>query len=104
MQLTLVPKRHAKFINVSTISPNQTGYFCLRAPDADVWRKLGYTKQLDTISYFHLSQTNAQAALTATPAVAAELEPTLVEAEVIEAMAKPKRPRRKSKAPAERQV
>lgn len=104
MQLTLVPKGRATFINMSTISSDQTGYCRVRVPDADVGRKLGYSEQLDIISYFHLSQTKAQAALTATPAVAAELEPTPVEAEVIEAMAKPKRPRRKSKAPAERQV
>ena len=104
VQLTLVPKGRATFINMSTISPNQTGYCRVRVPDADVGRKLGYSEQLDIISCFNLSKTNAQAALTATPAVAAELEPTPVEAEVIEAMAKPKRPRRKSKAPAERQV
>ena len=104
VQLTLVPKGRATFINMSTISSDQTGYCRVRVPDADVGRKLGYSEQLDIISYFHLSQTNGQAALNATPAVAAELEPTPVEAEVIEAMAKPKRPRRKSKAPAERQV
>ncbi len=72
----------------------------MRVTDADVGRKLGYTEQLDIISYFNLSQTNAQAALTASPspAVPAEPEPTPVEDEVVEAIAKPKRPRRKSKA------
>ena len=84
VQLTLVPKKRATFINASTISPDQTGYCRVRVPDADVGRKLGYSKQLDIISYFHLSQINAQAALalTATPAVAAEPEPTPVEPEV----------------------
>ena len=100
IQLTLVPKGRATFINVSTIAPDQAGYIRVRVPDADVGRKLGYTEQLDIISYFHLSQTNAQAALTAFPAVPTEPEPTPVEAEVIEAIAKPKRPRRKSKAAA----
>ena len=59
VQLTLVPKGRATFINVSTISPNQTGYSRVSVPDADVGRKLGDTEQLDIISYFHLSQTNA---------------------------------------------
>ena len=61
---------------------------------------LANPSKLDIISYFHLSQTNPQAALTASPAVKAEPEPTPVEVEVMVAIAKPKRPRRKSKATA----
>ncbi len=98
---TRVPKGRATLVNVSTISPNQTVYFGVRFPDANDGRKLGYTEELDIISYFYLSQTNTQAALIAISPVMAELDPTPVETEVTEAMAKPNRIRRKSKAPFE---
>ena len=86
------------------LARSNLGYFRVRVLDANVGRKLGYIEELDIISYFYLSQTNAQAALIAISPVMAELDPSPVEAEVTEAMAKPKRTRSKSKAPFERQV
>ncbi len=42
------------------LAPSNLGYILVRVLDVIVVRKLGYSKQLDIISYFHLSPTQRQ--------------------------------------------
>ena len=101
VQISLKPKGRACFVDVSSITEDQSDYKRVQIKDADLGRKLGYTEMLDVISYFHLAQSSMGAQM-ATASVEPKQLPATSEtsSEALEAMAKPTRSRRKSKAPA----
>jgi hypothetical protein len=101
VQISLKPKGRACFIDVSAITEDQSDYKRVQIKEADLGRKLGYTEMLDVISYFHLAQSSMGAQM-ATASVEPKQLPATSEtsSEALEAMAKPTRSRRKSKAPA----
>jgi len=102
VQISLKPKGRACFIDVSSITEDQSDYKRVQIKDADLGRKLGYTEMLDVISYFHLAQSSMEAKM-----APAEVEPKqLPEApesspEALEMLSKPKRRRRKATAKAD---
>ena len=103
VQITLNPKGRATFISIACIASDLASYNRVEIPQTDLGRKLGYTEMLDVISYFHLAQQANQADITeqvtkslepAKPALEAAISE--VEPAPLEALAKPKQPRRKA--------
>ena len=101
IQISLKPKGRACFVDVSSIMEDQSDYKRVQIKEADLGRKLGYTEMLDVISYFHLAQSSMEAQMAPAPVEPKQLPATSESSsDSLEAMAKPKRSRRKSKAPA----
>ena len=103
VQITLNPKGRATFISVACIASDLASYNRVEIPQTDLGRKLGYTEMLDVISYFHLAQQANQADITeqvtkslAPAKTTLEAATSEVEPATLEALAKPKQPRRKA--------
>ena len=101
VQISLKPKGRACFVDVSAITEDQSDYKRVQIKDTDLGRKLGYTEMLDVISYFHLAQSSMEAQMAQAPVEPKQLPASSESSsEALDAMAKPRRSRRKSKAPA----
>ena len=102
VQISLKPKGRACFVDVSSITEDQSDYKRVQIKESDLGRKLGYTEMLDVMSYFHLAQSSTEAQMAPAPIEPKQL-PKAPEAspEVLETLSKPKRRRRKATAKAD---